>query len=106
MPEKVVLNQRRPQSSPRGRSFVTSARGRTADFAPPASAETAQEGRVELRALRRINAGEVLGVNYMDEAFLLQPGHGLSMTESSCFFFVFSMSRHGTCMHLPLGSLG
>eukprot|EP00913_Durusdinium_trenchii_P027532 g25822.t1 len=33
-----------------------------------------REGRVELRALRRINAGEVLGVNYMDEAFLLQPG--------------------------------
>lgn len=32
-----------------------------------------EAGRVELRALRELQAGEVLGVNYMDEAFLRAP---------------------------------
>lgn len=35
--------------------------------------DPSEDGRVELRALRRIASGEVLGVNYMNQSFLLQP---------------------------------
>lgn len=35
--------------------------------------DPSEHGRVELRALRRIASGEVLGVNYMNQSFLLQP---------------------------------